>query len=203
MVTLYQASLLFDDLSKGGTKLGVGIHSAVEVVGIEKGENYVDINFSKDGKVMNKRLWEATGNYPRKDKDGKVLETQAQAIEREEKLNLSNIAKLMTIFLSKETVETFKASFKGDIVYDDFVTKAIVLLKPKLGTKKVNLKVIYDSDGVYPTLGNFPSGDSAYLEEHVEGQEPTLTYSKYELDNRVKPKASVVKKDDKLDSIYD
>ncbi|WP_333640713.1 hypothetical protein [Mesotoga prima] len=171
----FQASIIFDEelTPKQGLKIPFGIHAACEVVSLEKGDDFVDINFrDSENKTHNKRLWSPKGNYP---KDG---ETTAQALEREAKRSLSHIVKLMSIFLTENDIKAMPA-----LDYDPFIDKAISMLSNKLSTKKVNLKLIYDSDGVYSTFGNFPD----YIEEYVEGQEPTLQYSKWELENRCTP----------------
>lgn len=173
----YQASMIFEtQLEKTGTKIPFGIHTACEVTSIEKGENFVDINFKdSEGRVHNKRLWDANGNYPRRDKDGNPTETKQEAIEREETQNLAHIVKLLHIFVGEEGIAKFPA-----LEYDDFVEKAIKVLGPKFPTKKVNLKLIYDSEGIYSVFGNFPD----YIEEYVEGQEPRIKFTKWELENR-------------------
>lgn len=174
----YQASFIFENelTPKQGVKIGFGIHSNCDVVSVERGENFVDINFKdSEGKTHNKRLWDANGNYPRRDAKTGVEETKQQAIEREETSNLAHIVKLLHIYLGEEALAKFGADS-----YDDFVDKAIKALAPKLSGKKVNLKLIYDSEGKYSVFGNFPD----YIEEYVPGQEPTLKFSKWELENR-------------------
>jgi len=177
----HQAALIFkNDLASTATKIPVGIHTNVAVTSVVKGDNYVDINFEDpEGRKHNKRLWAPNGNYP-VTKDG-VTETTAQALTREEGARLAHIVKLLHIFLGEEGLAKFPA-----LDYEPFVDRAIKELTPKLSTKKVNVKLIYDSDGMYSVFGNFPD----YIEEYVENQAPKLKYSKWELENRVTHKAA-------------
>lgn len=191
----YQASLIFKDevAPKGGSKITFGIHSNCNVTSIERGDKFVDINFSDpEGRTHNKRLWDANGNYP-KIKDG-ITETQQEAIQREELNNLTHIVKVLHIFIGQEGLEAFP-----ELDYDKFVKQAIKVVTPKLTTKKVNLKLIYDADGIYPVFGNFPD----YIEEYVEGNEPTLKFSKWELENRCTYKGGVTKSDTPAKSLED
>lgn len=171
----YQASMIFDtQLGSKQSKIPMGIHAGAQVTNIERGENFVDIHFKDaEDRVHNKRLWDANGNYPRKDKAGNFIETKQEAIEREEQSNLAHIVKLVHIFGGDQALQ----KLGGD--YDEFIDKAIKMLKPLLPTKKVNLKLIYDSEGIYSKFGTFPD----YVEEYVEGQEPRLKFNKWELDN--------------------
>lgn len=174
----YQASIIFENelQPKQGLKITQGIHSNCEVTSLEKGENFVDINFKdSENRTHNKRLWEPTGNYPRKDSKTGVEETKQQAIEREEVSNMAHIVKVLHIFLGEDQLGKV-----GGSSYEEFVDSAIKAATPKLGSKKVNLKLIYDQDGKYSVFGNFPD----YIEEYVPGQEPTLKFSKWELENR-------------------
>ena len=173
----YQASMIFENtVGKTGTKIPFGIHTNCEVTSVEVGENFVDINFKdSENRTHNKRLWDANGNYPRKDKDGNFTETKQQAIEREETQNLAHIVKLLHIYLGDEGISKFPA-----LEYEEFIEKAIKVLTPKLASKKVNLKLIYDSEGMYSVFGNFPD----YIEECVEGEEPRIKFTKWELENR-------------------
>lgn len=173
----YQASLIFENelQPKQGTKIPYGIHTNCEVVSVERGDRFVDINFKdSENRTHNKRLWDANGNYPKTDKNG-VTETKEQALRREEQSNLAHIVKLMHIFLGQEAINKFPA-----LDYDAFVERAIKELTPKLKNTKVNLKLIFDSENKYSTFGNFPD----YIEQHIEGEAPTLTFSKWELEHR-------------------
>lgn len=179
----YQASIIFENELKGGTKMGVGIHSKCNFDGMAKGDDYYDLNFSdSDGKVQNKRLWQPKGNFPRKDKSGMITETQVEAKQREEKDNLKVVVKLLSIFVGKENLSSITGS------YEEMMDKAMGILNSKKSTKKLNLKLILDSAGVYSTFSNsFPD----YIEEHVEGELPKLTFTPWELLNRVEPKNNV------------
>ena len=73
----FQASIIFDEelTPKQGLKIPFGIHAACEVVSLEKGDDFVDINFrDSENKTHNKRLWSPKGNYP---KDGETTLNQS------------------------------------------------------------------------------------------------------------------------------
>lgn len=192
----YQASLIFETelTPKKGVKIPFGIHTACKVKGIDVTDEYVDLNFEdSEGRYNNKRLWLPKGSYPRTNKlpDGtSVIETTEEAKQREEKLNLSHVVKLLHIFLGEQGLSSIKAS-----TYHEFMSKAAKALSPDvLSSKLVNLKLIYDSEGVYAVFGNFPD----YVELHIEGQAPTLKYTQYEQDNRCKPAAARTAEPDPL-----
>lgn len=174
----YKASVLFKD--EKVQKIPYGVHTNCSVVSVVALKNeYVDINVEdSEGRVQNKRLWWPNDKYPNKIKnaDGTQRdETSEETIRRGESNLLIHIVKLMHIFLGKEELEKFP-----ELDFEPFVSQAIKLLTPKLSTKKVNLKLIYDSEGLYSTFGNFPD----YIEECVPNQEPNLKYSPWEKDNR-------------------
>lgn len=172
----HQASLIFNNtLRVNSSKIPVGIHTNCTVESVVLGDKFFDINFKNDvGEVHNKRLWAPNGNYPKKLDDG-TIETKEMAVTREEVNNLAHVIKLIHIFLGDEGISKFPA-----LEYEAFLKKAVEVLTPKLSTQTVNLKLIYDADGMYSTFGNFPD----YMERHIEGVEPNLKFSKWELENR-------------------
>lgn len=176
---MYQASLIFDNelTPKLGVSIPVGIHTNCVVRPMTKGEGYYDLNFEdSEGRTQHKRLFDPNGKYPR---DG---ETTSQAIEREGTRNLTHVVKLLHIFLGEEAIRRLPA-----MDYSQFMEKAMQLLTEQvLNSKRVNLMLIYDSDGVYSQFGNYAN----YVEEYVVGQEPTLKYSKWEQANRLTPAGS-------------
>lgn len=187
---MIDAELIFDnELSpKNGQKIPFGIHAKCKVTSItSKPGEYVDINFEDaNGRYHNKRLYQPNGKYPRQiEVDGvKRDETAAEALQRDQTQKAAHITKLLHLFLGKEALKKFRAE------YDEFIEKAIKALTPNvLATKYVNLKLIYDSTGVYSEFGNFAD----YIEEYVEGQEPTLSYSTWEKNNRCKPSSETPK----------
>lgn len=195
-IKMNQGKILFDSFltPKTGTKIPVGIHSNCVVKSIEVTDKFVDLNFEdSDKRHHNKRLWEPKGSYPIEitQADGtKKKETTAEALAREERLNMSHLVKLAHIFLSESEADKLGAVYEKYLAktatYKDFVETASSLLNSKLTSKKVNLKVIYDSDGVYSEFGRYPD----YIEEYTEGQEPTLAYTPYEVSNRITKKSS-------------
>lgn len=164
---------IFDSLEKQGTKIPFGIHTDCTLNGIEITDEYIDLHFGDSkGRTHNSRMWAPNGKFPR---DG---ETVNDAIVREKKDNLSQLAKLVTIFSDRSKVATTGT---------DYISKAKAMaaaVLPLKDTKKLNLKLIYDSDGVY---SKFPKW--GYFEECVEGQAPTLKYTDYEQNNNCTPKA--------------
>ena len=84
----------------------------------------------------------------------------------------------MQIFCPKEIVDTFSAN-----TFEDFAKRGVELLNEHKNSTKVNLKLIPDADLEYSTFPNFPS----YIEKYVEGEEPKLKFSQWEVDNRLKP----------------
>ncbi len=178
---LFNADEIYEEYSapKAG-KIPVGIHQAVKVVSVEADKDYiVDINFEDaQGRKQNKRLWYPKGNYPDKEKG----ETPEQAKNREARQNLAHLTRLLHIFDGPDSLKKFP---KG-LNYESFIDEAIKVLKPKLSKKTINLKVLYDKDGVYTEIfGKFPS----YMEEHIPGQEPTIEISEWEQKNRMTHKA--------------
>jgi len=178
---MINAELIFDNelTPRNGKKIPFGIHTKCKVTSITyKPGEFVDINFEDaEGRYNNKRLYQPNGKYPRKTKvDGiEREETTAEALQRDSKQKASHIVKLLHIFLGKEALKKFNGE------YDEFMEKAVKALTPNvLASKYVNLKLIYDSDGVYSEFGNYAD----YVEEYVEGQEPNLTYSPWEKENR-------------------
>lgn len=165
-------------LGGSGRKFPVGVHSKCKVVSVEKGDNFIDFNYeSEDGDLYhNKRVWFPSVDklYPR---DG---ETVAQAFDRDVNERLAHIVKHLRIFLSPEEIEKFQAPD-----FESFAEKAALVLNDRvLSSKYVNLSLIYDSDGEYSTFGRYPN----YIEEYVEGKEPTIGPSDWERKNRMTPK---------------
>jgi hypothetical protein len=187
---MYQAELIFNDevAPRKGVKIPFGIHTNIKLKGVEvkKGE-YFDITFEdKEGRFNNKRLFQPNGKYPRTTKlaDGtEKTETKDESIKREEMENIRHLVKLLHIFLEGDL-----KSIKAD-TYDAFVDKAAKALNAKVSTKTLNIKLIYDSEGRYTAFGNFPD----YVEEYIDGQAPTLEFSKWELANRCTYKGETAK----------
>lgn len=173
---MYKAT---DLLEKGGSRIPVGIHENCKVSSVEVGERWIDFNYEKDGATNNKRVWFST---PDKvwTRDG---ESKEQAFERSKKEDLAHVTKHLHIFLTEEEFENFEAK-----TYEEFMNKAAAILEDKLDRTTVNLKLIYDKEGMYSEFGRYPD----YIEEYVEGEKPTLYYTKYELQNRTTPAANSV-----------
>lgn len=191
---MYQGKLIFDAEVKTqrGIKIPFGIHTNCKVTSLVKGENYVDINFEdQEGRTHNKRLWEPNGKFP------KQGETSAEALQRESVENLAHIVKVLHIFLGEESLAAIKAE-----TYEGFIDKAIKAVTPRLNSETVNLKLIYDAEGIYSTFGKFPD----YIEKYIPEEKSKLSYSKWEKENRSEYKGeqdkSVPKQSEALNSLF-
>lgn len=181
-----QANLLFEEelTPKRGAKIPVGIHTNCKVTSVDVTDEYVDMNFeAPSGAYHNKRLWLPKGNFPNKLKDPETgaerTESVEEAITRETRTNLANLAALTNIFLTEDERTELKSALAKTPEYLDVARKIAAKLNPVLSRKTVNLKLIADSEGKYSTFskGKFPD----FIEEYVEGAEPKLKYSAYEL----------------------
>lgn len=191
---------LFDEKELTTTKIPVGIHSKVELVNVDIGDSYFDINFNKDGLRHNMRKWQPNDKYPLTvDVDGeKVEETPEQTIARKTKENLGPINKVLKVLASDEEIENMKK--KSYASYDEYIENAAKFINKRImdnernkNIKYVNIKLIYDKDGMYSVFPRY-----GYMEEYKEGMEPTLKYSDYEIKNSITPKGRTVKDDDLL-----
>jgi len=185
---------------KRGTKIPVGIHTACKITGIDVAENHVDINFeNSEGLSHNKRLWKPKGNYPNKIKDAEGverMETPAEAVARETRTNFAHLAAVSKILLSEDELTALKAAIAKKTEYQDVVAEIAKKINPTVSRKLVNLKLLPDAEGKYSEFSNgrFPD----YIEEYVEGAEPKLKYTDWELENRFKNKAKPA-----IDSVVD
>lgn len=155
-------------------KLGVGIHKNCKFEGVEIGDNYLDIFVANDeGESQNKRIWFPDENkiYVR---DGEEFE---EAVERDTIDRLDHIVSLVEVLHGQEVAENLEAK-----TFLEFCEKTKTLCNGVIGTR-VNVKLIYDKAGDYSEFPYFPP----YLERYVEGQEPTLKFTKYELEKRMTP----------------
>lgn len=160
--------------STGGKKLPIGIHEGVTLEPATMGDNYFDIHVSNEaGEVQNKRIWFPDENkiYVKQD------ETFEEAVKRDTLDRLEHLVSLVEVAWDKEVAEGIQAgSFK------EFCEIVLELVNKKEGMK-INVKLIYDKAGDYSEFPYF----TPYLEKHVEGQKPTLRFSKYELEKRMTP----------------
>jgi len=191
----YSAQIIFENelQPKATSKIPVGIHTGCKVEGVVVTAEYVDINFKdSESRSNNVRLWAPKGKYPQdiKDADGNVSgkETVQQAIEREERANLRHLVKVQHI-VAPETIASTEAKS-----YIDLAKKISKIINENKDSVQVNLKLIFDSEGKYSTFPKYPS----YIELCVEGQEPTLTYSEYEISKGLSPAGKPKKEDDLL-----
>lgn len=174
---MFYANQIEIPLDSGFRKMGVGIYSNCEVTSVEVGDRFIDFNYKNtDGEISNKRVWfpDITKITP---KEGEDMKT---ALDRVTKQELGHIVKHMHIFLTPQEINSFSAPD-----FASFATKAAQMLTPKLKDAKVNLKLIYDAKGEFPT---FEKVYTTYIEKYVEGQEPTIKFSKWEKENRLTKK---------------
>ena len=191
----YSAQIIFENelQPKATAKIPVGIHAGCKIDGVVVTDEYVDINFKdSDLRSNNVRLWAPKGKYPQdiKDADGNVIgkETVQQAVDREERANLRHLVKVQHI-VAPETVAGTEAKS-----YLDLSKKIAKVINENKDSVQVNLKLIFDSEGKYSTFPKYPS----YIELHIEGQEPTLVYSEYEISKGLTPAGKAKKETDLL-----
>jgi hypothetical protein len=191
---------LFEEKEMTMTKIPVGIHSKVKITSVEVADSYFDINFDKEGLKHNIRKWEPNDKYPLTvNVDGEqVTETPEQTIDRKIKENLGPLNKALKVLATEEEQEDIKKrkyeSYEEYIkALAKFINKRIMDNERNKTHKYVNIKLIYDKDGMYSVFPRY-----GYMEEYKEGMEPTLKYSDYEIKNSITPKSRNVKDDDLL-----
>lgn len=192
---MYKAQDIAGNMASGKGRIPVGIHENCKVTKVETGDNFIDFYYEdQQQRSHNKRVWFPTPDkvWP---KDG---ETKVEAFERSQKEALAHVVKHLHIFLPEKDFNKFEAEN-----FEQFVEKAAKVLPKHLESKTVNLKLIYDKDGVYSTFGNYPD----YIEEWSADQKCGLFYTKWERENRLESKVeeainasdeAVVKIDDQL-----
>lgn len=144
----------------------VGIHSGIEFTSVVKQDGWLDVTVTDPltKNSLRKRLF-----YP----SGKVFdnETPQEAREREETRFLGYLFGLLSLFISEEDY----AKLVSTPTFDKAVEYVIKQLTPHLG-KKLNIKVVPTKTLEFSELPSYIGA----LEAHVEGEEPTLMYSKVE-----------------------
>ena len=158
-----------------GRKMGVGIHAGCSVSKVELGDNFIDFHYENAEKAIhNKRIF-----FPTIDKvyqnDGESI---VDALKRSEEEAFGQIVRHLRIFLSPEELNLFSAP---DV--RSAAVKAEAIITPRLATKKVNLKILYDKNGQYTEVPK--QKFSKYIETYVEGQAPTLEFTDWETKNRL------------------
>jgi len=133
------AKEFLDGNDSQGKKMSVGIHTACTVTSVEVGDRWIDFNYAAPtGEVHNKRVW-----FPELDKvrlnEGESL---VDGLKRAEEEEFGHIVKHMRIFLSPDEINQFAASDLRSAAM-----KCQALLAPRLASKKVNIKILYDKDG--------------------------------------------------------
>jgi len=177
MSNIITAKEIFDGMNQSsGTKLQVGTHVGVDLTSVEVTDTYIDFNVKKDDLIHNKRIY-----FPDGDAKPRENESQEAANKRDRNQRLSHIVKFLHIYCGQQAVDTLAApSVK------EFAKKAATLINAKKNTKKINIYLIYDSDGKYSTFPFF----ARYVEEHLVGKEPTIGPSDWEKEHRMTPSNS-------------
>lgn len=173
--TLFNAGQSANTLdNRGASKIPVGIHSKVTISSVELGENYLDINFVKtfeDGqnRVHNDRIW--TPDKSRFQDNPNAGKTAEQVFVEACQNRVECITQYLKLVCTQEELGKITGA-----TYDAFLKAAFPVLNSRLGGVLVNLKLIPKKG--YSSIPNFP----IYVEAYVEGNEPTLFYSKWEAD---------------------
>lgn len=144
----------------------VGIHAGVEFSSVVKQDTWLDVivTVPTTKNTLRKRLF-----YP----SGKVFdnETPQEAREREETRFLGYLFGILSLFISEEEYGKLVAS----PTFDKAVEYVLKQLVPHYG-KKLNIKVVPTKTLEFSELPSYVGA----LEAHVEGEEPTLMFSKPE-----------------------
>ena len=94
-----------------------------------------------------------------------------------------HIALHASVFLPKEVLESISAP-----TLKEYALKVKAVITPELSKKKVNLKVVPDQNGEWPTISGFAS--PAYIQLYEKGAEPTLAPVSQKDYARMKPVVS-------------
>ena len=143
----------------GGRKMQTGIHSKVKFLPAEVEKTWVEFKWQDSkGDVQNKRIFfPDPANYPasmRKDKDGKVTETQAQADQRQADDKVRDMADYLELCYTPQEVEE---KVKGN-TFEQLCHVVVEMLNKKIDEFFVNLKVIPTSDLQYSEVPKFQGG---------------------------------------------
>lgn len=180
---MIQASLVLEEQGGSVSSIPPGIHKEIIFQGVILEGDWIDIKYqSAQGQVIRKRLFKPTGSmqFPIKVDGVERLETPEESLKREQMRNLGILSTAMKAAMPLDLFNAFKAKD-----YNEFVAKAAVEVNKFKGAK-VNLKVVgkqvkdkvSGKVNIYSDIQNYPG----FAEAFVEGVEPTLVFSKKELD---------------------
>jgi hypothetical protein len=175
---MFQAKLIFEsDLASVGS-IPVGIHEGVTFSGLVKDGDSIDITFiDTEKRFARKRLFKPTGAMPFEKAD-KVMETPAEALEREQHRNVVALTYVLSVVGDEASIDKLTAK-----TYTEFAEKAITITNGFKGTK-VNLKVVpkvtKKKEGGTTVYANIPAYNG-YMELYTEGVPSTLNFSQKEL----------------------
>lgn len=164
-----------------GSRIPAGIHTNVTITGLELGPNYVDIFLEdSEGREQKDRQF-----FPDKDRlnvpSGQTLE---QAFTKEVQDRVDKLVQYMQVFMSDDELAAISTQMSAvgiDRGFEVLAKKAVEILPSRLHSAKVNIKLIPDKDLKWPEFPRYP----LYVEKFVEGQEPTLKYTTWELETRI------------------
>lgn len=162
-----------------GKKIPYGIHTNCSLSSVNVTDSYMDFNYEDpEGRVHNKRVWFPDPTKPPTPKDG---ESVAEAIQRDGQERAQHIT-LHLKHINPGDDSWMAVSGASLKAYADNAKRYLDLYK---GDGKINLKLTLDKDLQWSEFSRFPT----YLERFVDGQEPNLRFSAWELENR-SPKAA-------------
>jgi len=190
--------------SGSAPKMPADIHTNVTVVGLELGDNYVDVFLEdSEGRQQKDRHW-----FPEKERLEKGMKNNGASQEeieaawtKEVKDRIDKLVQYMEVFMNDEelgAVTTQLAAVGGEEGFPILAKKAKDILTPRLHTEKINIRLIPDkkADYKYATFPRFAS----YVEKYVEGEPASsrIAYSDWEVKNLLNkvPKKGEASSDD-------
>lgn len=163
---------------RGGSKMKAGFHENVKFTGASVNEDgSYDLHFeNQSGEVQHKRVWAYDPEQVRV-RDGESL---VNAQIRDSKERVEPITDLIEI-LAPEVYnsESFPSEFPRE--YKAYLAKAVDIINKHKDTATVNIKLIPDKTLQYSEFPNF----GTWVTKYEEGKPHNLSYSKWELENRV------------------
>lgn len=155
----------------GGAKMPAQINLNVQITDIVVEDNYIEFALKDtQGRSYDDRIW-----IPEADRyQGRNGKSAEEVYNEEVNNRLDRIAQYAKVFLLPEDLVTIQAPTLLEIA-----KKAHQVLKPKLSTKTVNVKLVKTKDKMYTDSPRY----APYVEVHEEGKPSGLKYSKYELEN--------------------
>lgn len=176
---MFSSKVIREEIStQSVSKLKPGIHDncyldKFEMDKTQTGSEYCDIHYKRpeSNETIYKRVWFPKPDAPYQ-RDG---ESAQEAHQRENREFLSHVVLATDAILSGSEKDINAKTLK------EFVTIAEQRTSKVRDKQPLRLKVIYDSDGIYSELPRFAN----YVEAQIEGVKQKLSFSKWELENRM------------------